>query len=819
MSRTLQYIICAAGAIVLPLILVALYPWGGAHPRYKEAAEYFSPIEEAPNPYRKIEWLDGYWEFRLSGGGDWHKVAVPHVWNAIPGLENYEGPAEYRLRFKFPKWKEGGAIRINFGGVSGRCEVFFNGHSVAANDDYYEPFSADVTGYVERKGENTLVVKVNNRPASGSPPYVPDEKVFGGIYREVYLERAEEMRFENVRIEARPSESSTATVRLTATATLPPGEGVMVFGRISSPDRQTVAEIQSTMVADQQGLAEFRWEGPIRNAELWDVGSPALYGLSLVMMSSTGSSDGIETSFGIRHPEWRRDGFYLNGNRMDIKGVVLREQYPGWGPRVTAAAIEGDFERIRLAGFNAVRFTHPPHQALLKYCDRHGYLAFVDFPLWKKPASGSEDPYAALDSAFTRFAERDDRHPSVIARGLGRDLDLRDEELVQWLKRTSYNLWKYDSGRLIYAATRSFEPDSRVKGVDFILSSVFPGWTDEAVSRYVKRLQSDKFMYGEAGDFMVNYGSGGTPGDRGAFNLKGTEAAQTYNLITFENALAGVPGSAGGFVDSFADYEGPRADPRGIANMVYTGLLTAEREPKLAFSHYVGIELDEGWAKHSRLPFRFPGADFFAFLLFLFAGFLIWSGFSKMWPAYIEPDLLGPISDEGRMILRNFLLFGLPMLLAAGAAVAFATACLLDQHPIDLARVPISAAAAANVYLKPFAMRLLTLTVLQISAFFLGSILLSFIYGREPLVLLDLLTRCTALRAMLVLIPFLPVSPWIVAALAVGWETYMQAGVISRSYDVSVASAMGVVAGLHTVVLSIMLAVCAAVFGGIGFLL
>jgi hypothetical protein len=365
---------------------------------------------------------------------------------------------------------------------------------------------------------------------------------------------------------------------------------------------------------------------------------------------------------------------------------------------------------------------------------------------------------------------------------------------------------------------RGFEPDVRIKGVDFIMSGIYPGWTDGPVGGYAAKLQSDKFMYGQAGDFVLSYGCGAAPGSRGGINLKGTEASQAYNLGAMEDALAGTPGVAGRFVDSFADYEGPAVDPRGAGNTALTGLLTADRGPKLAYERYAGIETGVEWLKRARLPFRVPGVDLAAFVLLLIAGFAIWSGFSKTWPAFIEPDLLGPVSDEGRTILRNFLLFGLPMLLIAGAAASFSAASLMDMYPADLMRAPLSAARAANVFLKPFPVRIATLAIMQAAAFFLGAILLSFVYGGEPLVLFELLTRCTALRMLLIAIPFFPVSPWFVIALAAGWETYMQGGALSRVYGVSAGSAAAVMAGLHTLVISLALAGALAVFGSIGFL-
>jgi beta-galactosidase len=822
MENWKQYIIGAALILILPALLLVGLPRQGARPQYGKAVMLFNPIEEIPNPFRKIAWLDGKWEFRLPGDKTWHDVAVPHVWNSIPGLENYEGQADYRIKFKLPKsWKDG-ETKIHFGGCAGKCTVALNGKQVVASGalDRYMPFTADVTGIVFKKNNNILVVNVNNKNDGEASFFATDEKNFGGIFREVYIERSSATRFEDVVVEAHPTESGTASVRVKALITMPVGETTHIFGRISREKGPSVADFDMDVISDQQGEGVVVWTGGIPNAELWSPESPVRYELTMVTVTKEGSSDGIASMFGIRRAVFKNGNFELNGEPVNIHGVVWREQFPNrWGPIVTNQMIEMDFEKIKLAGFNAVRFTHPVHPAVLDYCDRNGILVFEDFPLWKGIGG---DPAGEVSKSLTNAAlwmnDRDKNHPSVIAFGMGRGFYAGDVMTNDWMLYSVQALRRRDPGRMFYADYMAPGPERKTAGLDFVIKTEYPGWTGEPVDKFVRGLDVRYSEMKNKSFIILNYGAGGVAGRTGGVNIKGTETNQLYNLAKPEEFMRQNPAAAGWFIDTFSDYEGARLDPRALSNTVPTGLLTIDRRPKPAYEWFAGIADENLELKKSKLPFRFPAADFFTFLLLLMTGLAIWSGFSKMWPAFIEPDLLGPNESDLRWVARNFLLFGLPMLLIAGAAASFSAAGLMDMHPFDGGRLPMNAIRAANIWLRPFAMRFMAFTVLQIIMLVASAMIMSPFLDGEPLRLFELLARCSALRFLFILIPFLPVSPWFIIILALGWETYMQSGAVSRVFNVAAGSAAGIAAGANALVLAASLLIAAQFLGGIGFL-
>jgi hypothetical protein len=808
----------------LPLILLAGLPRGEAKPHYDKMETRFAPIQDVPNPFRKIAWLNGNWQFRTTFDPEWRQVAVPHVWNSIPGLEYFNGPAEYKIKFKIPEdWKVG-RVTLHFGAIGGRAQIVVNGVEVANSNTRFIPVDADVTGAIDWTDENTVEVRIDNRQTLFNPDYMISEKKYAGIFREVYVELSGPVRFENLTVRALPGaeDGATASVSVESEITTRPDEKVNVIGsvaRAAGADANKIVFDQGVN-ADSQGRASLEWRGEIPDAELWSPGNPAMYRVSLVVVTSDGATDGIERRFGIRKFVITKKGFELNGTPVRINGVVWHEQFPGgWGPLATRAEIEKDLDLIRAGGFNAVRFTHPAHTAALDACDRLGLLVFEELPFKKRLPKGdkAKDFLSQLEKEMYGMARRDGRHPSIVAWGLGSGLDGSDGDTMKAVVRLRERLLALDRGRAVYAGIQGIEPSALPSDIGFSAFSEDAS-TREAMARIEREL-----LNGEAAHDLplvaLAFGAPADPGRPGGAGLFGTEMNQYYVVARLKNAFERSPRMAGWFVDGLADYEGEWLDPRGRANTVRTGIVTADRRPKLIFQMLSVPEDAKNleW-KWSRAPFRFPTADFALAALFLIVGITIWSGFSKMWPAYAEPDLLGPVEDELPGIARSFAMYGLPMLLVAGAAASFAAAALMDACPPDPAALPESAVRAAYLWLTPGSMRLASLFVAQFVWLLAAAVLAAAALGDDPLRVFELMSRCTALRICFVLIPFFPASPVVPAALILGWEVYMQTGVVSREYGISTTRATVIVLGAHAAIAAVALAVAFRCFGSIGFL-
>jgi hypothetical protein len=793
-----QYI---AGAALLLLIAAgaALSAFGRApSPRFSEQKILFEPIENPPNPFRKTLWLNGHWEFRIGAGGEWNTVAVPHVWNSVPGLENYEGPAEYRIEFIIDEDWAGESPILHFEGVAGAVEILINDIKAAKRPSRPTPFEVDISQHVVSPGRNELRALVDNRPAG--PRLSPaGEKNFGGIFREVFVEFRRPLRFEEVRAGAKAAAGedwATSTARVTARVAAPDGEA-QIFGRINPEEGWGGSIFDSLLSSDSSGYAYLDWQGDLTQTIRWSPENPQIYKAGLVAVTPEGMTDGAQKYFGVR--EFKRDkkGFLLNGERVKLDGVAWRTHFgDGWGPVATREAAARDIEFIRAAGFNAVRFVAPPHPELLSMCDRAGLLVFEELPFSGK-LRGGESAYVELEAALDEMVARDESHPSVVAWGLGRNIDVGDAATAAAVERLAARLKKADPGRLVYAGTRGVSLWKAPKDIDFYAFEEYAGWTGRSTASLKRALTSKRAAESDRPLVLLAYGAGADSRE-GAAGLKGSQLHQYFVIAGVRDAMSAAKNVGGGFIDSLADYEGPAlGGPRGERHIASVGLLDEDRKPKLAYQQLSGAGRPEdvSW-RWSRLRFRLPGAELALLAAAALAGFSIWSGFGRVWQALVEPEELRPFDGDLQDDAKSFLLFGLPMLIAGAAAMSFAASAAMDLRPLDPAVVSPAVVSAAKLWMQPLPVRLALMFILQIFFATAAGMTSAAILGVEPLKIFELSARCSALRMLFVFAPFIPIPLWSFAVLIAGWEMFVLTGAVSRTlWEPTDRAAVAVVAG------------------------
>ena len=168
--------------------------------------------------------FDANWKFMLSDSvqaqdpafddSAWQQVDLPHDYSItqkysqsneaesayLPG-----GTGWYRKSFTIDRDLAGKRIAINFDGVYMNATVWFNGVKLGTHPYGYSPFSFDLTGNAKFGGENTIVVKVENR--------LPSSRWYSGsgIYRDVTLTVTDGVHVGNNGVASRPRASPPKT--------------------------------------------------------------------------------------------------------------------------------------------------------------------------------------------------------------------------------------------------------------------------------------------------------------------------------------------------------------------------------------------------------------------------------------------------------------------------------------------------------------------------------------------------------------------------------------------------------------------------------
>jgi len=408
---------------------------------------------------RQILSLDQGWRFHLgevaeaekpqTPDADWRMLDVPHDFSieGPPGADpaTMEGPFDrkspggtgagalnggvgwYRKTFTLPEGAAGKRVSAQFDGVYMDSDVWLNGKHLGKQPYGYTSFQYDLTSHL-KPGDNVLAVRVNvqqpcSRWYSGA-----------GIYRHVRLAITDALHIApwgtyvttpeitdagatvRVRTQVRNESAAAAETSLT-TAVL-------------DADGKNVAEHQTLQQIAAGGIYEFDQGLRIATPKRWSIEYPYLYQVVSEVRIGERLVDRYETPFGIRTIEFTADkGFFLNGKRVQIKGVCNHHDLGCLGAAVHRRGIERQIEILKAMGCNAIRTSHnPPTPELLELCDRMGMVVMDEiFDEWIIPKSGMKFGYKRF---FTDWSERDlvsmirrDRnHPCVILWSIGNEI-------------------------------------------------------------------------------------------------------------------------------------------------------------------------------------------------------------------------------------------------------------------------------------------------------------------------------------------------------------------------------------------------------------
>src|SRR6185312_4323820 len=108
----------------------------------------------------------------------------------------------------------------------------------------------------------------------------------------------------------------------------------------------------------------------VLHPRVWSVETPALHKLITTVRDGNKVLDCYETTVGIRTATFDPDkGFFLNGQRVALKGTNNHQDHAGVGVALPDALQEFRIKRLKEMGSNAYRCAHnPPTPEFLDAC-------------------------------------------------------------------------------------------------------------------------------------------------------------------------------------------------------------------------------------------------------------------------------------------------------------------------------------------------------------------------------------------------------------------------------------------------------------------
>jgi beta-galactosidase len=372
----------------------------------------------------------------------WRALSVPHDWS-IEGPYDRSNPtargggylpagvAWYRKSFTLPAAAAGRRVFVDFDGVMANSEVFLNGKSLGKRPNGYVPFSYELTGGLAAGGgTNTLAVRTDTADQPASRWYAG-----AGIYRHVRLRVVNPVHLEQwatqVLTPEVKGEQATVRVRTAVVNGSDRPQEVAVAITLLDAEGKTVAAGTATAAGVAAGqTAAVEKEFLVQWPRLWDVTDPALYRAVLTVKAGADTADEEAVPFGIRLMEWKpASGFWLNGQRVKLKGVCLHADGGAVGAAVPLSIWERRLAALRALGVNAVRTAHnPPAAEFLDLCDRMGFLVMEEsFDTWTAAKANAGRGYNLYFNDWWKedtraMVLRDRNHPSVVIWSVGNEI-------------------------------------------------------------------------------------------------------------------------------------------------------------------------------------------------------------------------------------------------------------------------------------------------------------------------------------------------------------------------------------------------------------
>ena len=319
--------------------------------------------------------------------------------------------------------------------------------------------------------------------------------------------------------------------------------------------------------------------GTLNGVHPWSLEHPSLYTLTvrLIRPGTNGLPDRVlderSTRFGFRTLQFVAGGLYLNGQRVELRGLNRHQSYAYQGYAMPDSIQRLDAQLLKKElGCNAVRTSHcPPSPAFLDACDELGILVFTEMPGWQHLGDDTWKAQALQNCREMVCQYRN--HPSIFLWGVRVSGSADDEAFY---KRTNETVRRLDPTRPT-AGARSSRKSQLLEDVyaynDYSYRGRGPGCEPRG------NVTPDT----RKGYLISEFGGQQFPAK--AFDDEPHRLAQALRYAAVLNDSIAQQGVAGSFGWCMTDYNTHREFGSGD-RVSYHGVMDLFRNPKLSAAVY-----------------------------------------------------------------------------------------------------------------------------------------------------------------------------------------------------------------------------------------
>ena len=364
----------------------------------------------------------------------WENITLPHTANIEPAVitrQQWQGICWYRKNFTVPETYRNKHIALYFEGAMQIAELWLNGKKLTTHYGGYLPFYLELTDMLYFDRENVIAVKLNNEDNPQVPPGKPMEGLdfnwYSGLYRNVRLIVKDKIHITSpievgiiagggVFVQTMKADSREGRIKI-RTDVLNQSKYEVPLKIKTTVYDTSGTEISSTVSESQKAGAaksiSFETLETIENAALWSPETPVMYSVKVELLKDEKIIDTTTEKFGLRTIKFDKNGFYLNGEKYNLRGTNRHQEYPYIGYALSDNAQYRDAWKIKQAGFNFVRLSHYPHsESFMDACDELGIFVMDAIPGWQ--FFGDLVFQERCYNDIRQMVRRNRNHPSVI---------------------------------------------------------------------------------------------------------------------------------------------------------------------------------------------------------------------------------------------------------------------------------------------------------------------------------------------------------------------------------------------------------------------
>lgn len=544
----------------------------------------------------------------------WELVNLPHTWNTTD-LEddNYKYSQRicwYKKKLRLGKISTSESYSILFEGINQEADVYLNGKFITRHLGGYTAFIVPIDPFIKPElEEQILTVKVNNKTNHIIPPSeIGLFPIFGGIYRDVFLQRKNLIQFDG-------TETGSNGVYISTSQVSHDGANVTVKVNVRNLNgnkksillRNTIydAAFNKSNVTSQKinlkpkEIKEVTVSFPrLKSIRLWSPEDPYLYKLVSSLEDVKTGSIYEETSnpIGFRYFRFSPDsGFFLNGKPYKLMGASRHQDYKGIGNALPDELHRRDVKLLKDMGANFVRLAHyPQDNSVLEECNKLGLIVWEEIPIVVQ-ISTSEDFGKTASKMLREMIMQHYNHPSIFIWGymneilthVGRkkniDTVLYTKKTLELAKTLEKLIRDEDKGR-VTAMALEYHPVYNRSGIAEIPMVVgwnlYFGWYYDQFSGLESFLDEEHKKYPKRCLILSEFGAGSDARIHSfAPQMVDHSIEWQQDLIEYHlNIIKKKPYIAGGLIWNLVDFHHvtswatPQRNSKGILDM--------ERNPK-----------------------------------------------------------------------------------------------------------------------------------------------------------------------------------------------------------------------------------------------